>query len=98
MIFRLHVPAPPLYHFIEHSWYYEGHTAGTPCDKLLPDGEMELIIDLTDVPKKLYQNHGRRLRTFRNCWISGLQQGFLVIGNEPNSSMMGARFHPGGGY
>ena len=59
------------------------------------DGAMELIIDLTDVPKKLYQSHGGRFKTFRNCWISGLQQEFLIIGNEPNSSMMGARFRPG---
>lgn len=98
MIFRSHVPAPPLDHFIEHFWYYEGHTASSSRDKLLPDGAMELIIDLTDTPKKLYLSHGGRFRVFRNCWISGLQQEFLVIGNEPNSSMMGARFRPGGGF
>lgn len=98
MIYHVHVPGPPLDHFIEHFWYYEGHTASTHANKLLPDGAMELIIDLTDVPKKLYHSVGGRFRTFRNCWISGLQQGFLIIGNEPNSSMMGARFRPGGAF
>ncbi len=98
MIFHSHVPAPPLNHYIEHSWYYEGHTAATHADKLLPDGAMELIFDLTDVPKRLYQSYRGRFRTFRNCWISGLQKGFLIIGNEPNSSMMGVRFRPGGAF
>src|SRR5262245_50640480 len=96
MIYRMHVPAPPLDHYIEHFWYYAGYTPATHADKLLPDGAMELIIDLTDVPKRLYHSYGGGFRTFRNCWISGLQKGFLVIGNMPNSSMIGARFLRGG--
>jgi AraC-like DNA-binding protein len=98
MIYHMHVPRPPLDHYIEHFWYYEGHTAPTHAYKLLPDGAMELIIDLTDIPKRLYHSYRGQFRTFRNCWISGLQKGFLIIGNEPNSSMMGARFRPGGAF
>src|SRR5262249_60771006 len=92
MISRMHVPAPPLDHYIEHFWYYAGYTLATHADKLLPDGAMELIIDLTDVPKRLYRSYGGGFRAFRHCWISGLQKGFLFIGNMPYSSMIGARF------
>jgi AraC-like DNA-binding protein len=99
MIYRSYQPPPPLSFFVEGFWYYEGHTSGHPKDKLLPDGAMELIVDLTDVPKKLHESADpRRFTTFRNCWISGMQQGFLIIGSEPNSSMMGARFRPGGAF
>jgi AraC-like DNA-binding protein len=99
MLFRAYQPLPPLAYFVEGFWYYEGHTAGHPRDKLLPDGAMELIIDLTDVPKKLYHSErNNRYTTFRDCWISGMQQQFLIIGNEPNSSMMGVRFRTGGAF
>lgn len=99
MIYRAYQPPPPLAYFVEGFWYYEGHTAGHPKDKLLPNGAMEMIIDLTEVPKKLYSSdHSGRFTTFRNCWISGMQDRFLIIGNEPNSSMMGARFRTGGAF
>ncbi len=99
MLYRSYTPGLPLAHYIEYFWYYEGLTSPHAREKLLPDAAMELVIDLTDVPKKLHDNtHPRRFTTFRNSWISGMQQGFLVIGNEPDSSMMGVHFRTGGAF
>lgn len=99
MIYRSHAPAPPLSHFIELLWYYEGLTSPHQREKLLPDGSMELVIDLTEVPKKLHDSASpERFTLFRKCWISGMQPGFLIIGNEPDSSMMGAHFRTGGAF
>ncbi len=99
MIYRSYTPAPPLSYFVEALWYYAGLTSAHRREKLLPDGAMELVIDLTEIPKKLHDSaHPERFTTFRKCWISGMQQGFLIIGNEPDSSMIGARFRTGGAF
>lgn len=99
MLHRLHTPAAPLSLFIENLWFYEGYAPGHAREKLLPDAAMELIIDLTDTPKKLHDNaRPERYTEFRKSWISGMQQGYLVIGVEQDSSMMGARFRTGGAY
>jgi AraC-like DNA-binding protein len=62
-------------------------------EKLLPNGAMELVIDLHDGPKRLYSQGERRLdRDYRGAWLSGMQTDFLVIGVVRGSSMMGAHF------
>jgi AraC-like DNA-binding protein len=97
VIYRQHIPAPLLAHFVEHLWYYDDLIADHTREKLLPDASMELIIDLGDGPKKLYdrQQH-KRHAAYNKCWISGMQRQYIVIGAEPGSSMMGVHFRAGG--
>ncbi len=97
MIFRQRFPGPPLSYFVEHLWYYEEMEVSHTKEKLLPNGAIELILDLSEGPKKLYDNRDlSRASNFRRAWISGMQPGYLVIGAEPGSSMMGAHFRTGG--
>jgi AraC-like DNA-binding protein len=97
MVFRLRTPGPPLSYFVENLWYYDDLEVSHTKEKLLPNGAIELIIDLSDGPKKLYDNRDlARASNYRRAWISGMQPGYLVIGAENGSSMMGAHFRTGG--
>src|SRR5580698_9617289 len=97
MIYRTRVPAPPLSYFVELLWFYEDMDTDHTKEKLLPDASMELIIDLREGPKKLYDNRDlQRFSVYNRCWISGMQRRFIVLGVEQGSSMMGAHFRTGG--
>ena len=54
MIYRLYKPGLPLSQFIDFFFYYEGLHAEHCMEKLLPDGSIDLLIDLTETPKKLF--------------------------------------------
>jgi len=98
MLHKLHFPQLPLSQFVENIWFYEGFLAGYTREKILPDGAIELIIDLVGGPKKIFEHEDSD--QFRSCckaWISGERTRYIVIGAE-NSSMIGIRFKPGGAY
>lgn len=97
MIYRLRRAIPPLSRFIDFFWFYQDLEVNHTKEKLLPNGTLELIIDLSPMPKKLYDRRdSTRFTTFRRAWISGLQREYIVIGAEPGSSMMGVHFRTGG--
>ena len=99
MILRLHRPAPPLDRFVESVTYYAGDEPDHTKERLLPDGAVELIVDLTDAPKRLYHREDfTRSTAFRHAWISGMRREWLVIEAAPGSSMAVIRFRPGGAY
>jgi AraC-like DNA-binding protein len=66
-------------------------------ENCLPDGSFELIINLHQEHRKLFDREDNaRYRTFRRAWLSGTHSGFIVIDALPASSMMGVHFKPGG--
>lgn len=96
MIFKLHIPNPPLNDFVENIIYYSGLCVPHTKEKLLPDGYVELIIDLTETPKHVYDNEDHQsTRAYRKGWLSGIRREFITIEVAHNSSMMVARFKPG---
>jgi AraC-like DNA-binding protein len=97
MIFRLRVPHAPLSYFVENLWFYQDLEVDHNKEKLLPDASMELIIDLREGAKKLYDRRDLTSYTgYNRCWVNGMQRQYLIIGTEPGSSMMGAHFRTGG--
>ena len=98
MIYRIHIPAPPLSNFIEHFFYYEGYSAEHKMEKFLPDGSMDLLIDLTDTPKKLFHDEaGDTFTTYSKSWLSGMKTEYILI-DASVSTMIGIHFKPGGAY
>ena len=98
MIYRIHKPAPPLSPFIDFLFYYEGFHAEHNMEKLLPDGSIDLLIDLTETPKKLYHNEeATSFTTFKKSWISGMKTRYILI-DATVSQMIGVHFKPGGCY
>ena len=99
MIHKLHFPVPPLSQFVENIWLVEGHTADYTREKILPDGAIELIIDLDDEPKNIFDSEGSEsFRTVKKAWVSGERTRYIIIGAARNQSMVGIRFRPGGAY
>ena len=97
MIFRMRVPRAPLSFFVENLWFYQDLQVNYSKEKLVPDAAMELIIDLSDGPKKLYDRRNVACYTsYNHSWISGMHRQHIIIGTERGSSMMGAHFHTGG--
>lgn len=98
MIYRIHKPAFPLSQYIDFFFYYEGYSAGHAMEKLLPDGSVDLLIDLTDTPKKLFHDEeGNSFTTLKRSWISGMKTDYILI-DASVSHMIGAHFKPGGCY
>ena len=98
MIFHRIVPRAPLDAFVEYLWLYDDFAPDHSKEKLLPDGSMELIIDLRDHPKHTYDRKDMsRATAFRKFWLSGMQNEYIVIEASPGS-MMGVHFRPGGAW
>jgi AraC-like DNA-binding protein len=99
MIHKLHFPQLPLSQFVENMWLVQGFETGYTREKILPDGAIELIIDLDTQPKSIFEDEASAgFRTVKKAWISGERTRYIVIGAETNPSMVGVRFHPGGAY
>jgi AraC-like DNA-binding protein len=98
MIYKRHVPVRPLNLFVEHLWFYDEYTSSHTKEKLLPDGTMELIIDLREHPKHTYEPRTLQVdREYRQAWLSGMHHDYIVIESSPGS-MMGVHFRPGGAW
>ncbi|HKO61771.1 MAG TPA: DUF6597 domain-containing transcriptional factor [Pyrinomonadaceae bacterium] len=99
MIHKLRFPQCPLSQFVENFWLVEGFTADYTREKILPDGAIELIIDLDTEPKHIFDHEtSASSRTVKKAWISGERTRYLIIGAHQNQSMVGIRFRPGGAY
>lgn len=97
MIFCRHIPAEPLAQYVDWFWFFEDLYPSHRREHVLPDGTFELIIDLRDEPRHLFDRDNPRLdQTFRRGWISGAQSQYIVIDALPASSMIGVHFKPGG--
>ncbi len=90
-------PSPPLAAYVDHFFLLEDHPAGQ-IEKLLPDGGLELILNLGE-PQFLHElQDSSRYRTFRESWISGLRSQAILIGSPPRSNLIGVRFKMFGAY
>ena len=86
--FALHVPGPPLDRHVELLTFYAGFDPQHDREKLLPEGAIQIIVDLTDRPKKLYAGETSPVGVdFSRSWISGMQQRWIVIEAQRAASM-----------
>lgn len=99
MIFETHVPSAPLSDYVDNIVFYEGFNEDYTKEKLLPDGSINVILDMQDTPKKWYDNNDfSKYKELKGCFISGQHKGFIHIEVAKNASMMVIRFKPGGAY
>jgi AraC-like DNA-binding protein len=92
-----HAPGPPLGHYIERLWYYVDLQVDHEREHVLPNGSFELIINLEDRPRKLFDRNNLEKHTcFKRGWVAGVQTQYLLIDVLPRSTMIGAHFKPGG--
>ena len=97
MIYATHIPRPPLDQFIEMLWFHEGFYADHRLERVLPDGSMEIIINLRDEKRHTFDPISYQPReVYRRSWLSGPHSEFIVIDTAPNASMIGVHLRPGG--
>lgn len=98
MIFEQHTPSGILSEFIENIVFYEGYSTQHLVDKLLPDGSINLLMDMSNKPSKLYYDLELKKSTdYTGSFISGQHKGYMLI-EANHSAMMVTRFKPGGAY
>jgi len=99
MTLETHTPGYPLNQFVENFVYYKDYNPAHTVDRFLPDGNINLVIDLTDYPKFIYDNDTlKEIQSCRNVWFSGIRNRFITIPSGRDSEMFIVNFHKGMAY
>lgn len=99
MPFLHYTPGPPLSRFLQLLWLQETDVPLHAKERVLPDGSLELVINLREDEIRAYDprrpEHFDRLHGGVLC---GPHSEFMVIDTEEQALVMGAHFRPGGAY
>jgi AraC-like DNA-binding protein len=99
MIFRTYVPRSPLSHFVKAIWLCEGYAPGHRKERILPDGSVQLVINLRENLTRVYDRHDTdQCRSHSGAVISGAHSEFVVIDTAEQASVIGVHFKPGGAF
>ncbi|MCI0665464.1 MAG: helix-turn-helix domain-containing protein [Acidobacteria bacterium] len=99
MIFRTYTPRPPVSHFVVFLWYYEGDELPHAKERILPDGRMELLINLREDSLQVYDGeHPDRFESLPGSILSGIYTQSFVIDSTCQKKIMGVNFKPGGAF
>jgi len=96
LISKIHIPSYPLNQFIDHFFYYTGFNPEHSVDRFLPDGEVQIVFDLTDYPKFIYNNETlKEIQSCQNVWFSGFRTEPITIPSGKESEMLVVQFKKG---
>jgi hypothetical protein len=100
MLYRQYSPPPPLGHFVELLWLYEGFARPAhEKERLLPDGSVELVFNLAEDKIRVYDRENTdKFQTFHGSVICGPHSQFFVIDTAEQDVVAGVHFWPGGAY
>lgn len=96
MLIQTHQPAFPLNKFIKNLIYCDVPEIHHNLDRFLPDGNTELIIDLSDKPQHIYHNETlQEIQVCKHTWVSGVRTQPITIPSGKGSRLMIVAFHRG---
>ena len=99
MITQTYIPRFPLNQFVDYFFYYEGHNPSHSVDRFLPDGNVEVIIDLHDAPKFIYDNETlKEIQACHHVWASGVRTESISIDSGKAAAMIVIYFKKGMAY
>lgn len=99
MIHERYIPSFPLNQFVHSFIYYKDYNPTHSIDRFLPDGNINLVVDLTDYPKYIYDNLTlKEIQACRNVWFSGIRTKYITIPSGKDSEMFIVNFHKGMAY
>ena len=81
---------------VEHLWMVRGYLPTRWRNMILPDGAMELMINLGDPQKLCARNNPAKHTIFRQSWISGERTTPIVIDEIGCVHLVGVRLRAGG--
>jgi AraC-like DNA-binding protein len=98
LIHRIRPVSPALAPHVEHLWVARGYLPADWRNMILPDGAMELIINLGDPQKLCALGNPAKHTIFRHSWISGERTAPIVIDEIGYVHLVGARLRAGGAW
>lgn len=99
MVYRTHIPQPPLSDFVNLFWFYGGYDPPHARERILPTGTIELVINLREDETRVYGRQDRgHYESFGGAVICGAHSGFFVIDTAEQASTVGVHFKPGGAF
>src|SRR6201996_9198397 len=99
MNFHHHVPSPPLSHFISMMWFGDDYVVPHRLERVLPTGDMALIINLWENRTRVYNSDDpRKFNTFEGSIVVGAYSAFTVIDTDEQRATAGVAFRPGGAF
>ncbi|MDP4217717.1 MAG: helix-turn-helix domain-containing protein [Bacteroidota bacterium] len=99
MTHQQYIPGATLRPFISNFTYYKGYRPDHRIDRYLPNGNIEIIIDLTDRPKYIYDNQTlTEKQACKRIWISGMRDEFITIPSGLDAEMFIIEFKKGMAY
>jgi AraC-like DNA-binding protein len=99
MLYLTHVPRPPLSEFVNLLWLYEGYTQAHGKERVLPTGEMQIVINLQEDYTCVYDRDDTdRCQIFPGALFSGAHSQYQVISTAAQAFVMGVHVRPGGAF
>ncbi|QGQ98224.1 AraC family transcriptional regulator [Paenibacillus psychroresistens] len=95
MLLRTYIPRAPLSMFVDYFWYIEGYNPAHSKELALPDGSVEVVINLMDDSIRLYNLAGKELN-YGSSVLCGPHSEYFLIDNGNESKVLGIHFKPGG--
>ena len=99
MVSYKHVPSAPLSAFVRCFWYSEGAPETHAKERLMPNGEPTIVLNLRDDEMRLYDSDDlTQFSTYRHAVISGARTGCFVIDTAQEDRVFGIQFRAGGSF
>jgi AraC-like DNA-binding protein len=95
MLLSTHIPQMPLAMFVDYFWYVQGYNPAHSKELALPDGSVEVVIDLREDTIRLFDSRNRELN-FGSSILCGPHSDYFVIDTACESRVIGIHFKPGG--
>jgi AraC-like DNA-binding protein len=97
--FRKQTPRWPLSEFVQCFWYSQGSARPHKFERILPDGSVEVVINLQEDRTRIYDRHSCALAAnVRGALVSGPRSDYFVIDTAQQLSTIGIHFKPGGAF
>jgi len=103
MFYRRYMPKPPLLAFVECFWYSEGFEGSHAFERLLPNGESGIVIDLReraarDEIRIWDAEDVGRYESYAPAIFCGARTDCFVIDTSRQDRVIGIQFRPGGAF
>lgn len=98
MTFENHKISSPLDKYIESIFYYKDFVPEHNIEKVIPTGNIFILIELDGLERKTFDNKLEPIGHFSKSWISGIHQKHLNISAHKNSEMLVIQFKSFGAY
>jgi len=99
MISRMHVPGPPLSQFVRFIWLMEGCPTPNAYERVLPNGEIGIIVNLYEDSTRLYDASNLNVvQKSSGTIVCGARTTPDIVDAAELRDTMGVVFNPGGAF